>query len=133
MTLLVYRIIYRLSYRQQAKVQIRTLLLLSSKSQYLGLIYFFKIFQCVRKSHNDNNNSDNSLTSRRTNGGKTTTRPSKRRLWQSVSLQSHLCTAVPTTRRRGSYGMEKEASKKLELSGRETNYIHLVGILGRPN
>ena len=51
---------YKLNYREQATIQILTLL--CSKGQYFGLIYF-------KKCHN-NNNSDNSLTSSRTDGGK---------------------------------------------------------------
>ena len=62
---------YKLSYRQQAKVPILTLL--SSNGQYLGLIYFKKIpkMRMSEKCHNNNNNnSDNPLTSCRADGGK---------------------------------------------------------------
>ena len=66
------RISYKLSYRQQAKVQLPTLL--SSKGQYLRLIYFQSLpkmgCQKCRNMHNNNSNSDNPLTSRRTDGGK---------------------------------------------------------------
>ena len=50
---------YKLSYRQQIKIQIMTLL--SSKGQYLGLIYFKNL---------PKNDSDKPLTSRCTDGGK---------------------------------------------------------------
>ena len=60
MTLLGNRMSYKLSYRQQAKAQILTLL--SSKGQYLGLIYF-KNLPKIRmaekcRNNNSNNNSD---------------------------------------------------------------------------
>ena len=68
MTLLGYRISYNLSYRQQIKVQILTLL--SSKDQHLSLIYFKNLPKMRMSEKCRNNNSDNPLTSRRTNGGK---------------------------------------------------------------
>ena len=66
---------YKLSNRQQIKVQILTSL--CCKHQYLGLITL-KILQnkrmsekcCKNNNKHNNKNSDNSLTSRRTDGGK---------------------------------------------------------------
>ena len=61
---------YKLSYRQKIKVQILALVL-SSKGQYLGPIYFKNLpkIENVRKM-SQNNNSGNPLTSRHTDGGK---------------------------------------------------------------
>ena len=78
----LYGISYKLSHRQQTKVQILTTL--SPKDQYLSLVYFKNLpktrmsEKCRNnKKHNNNNNnnnnnynSDNPLTSRRTDGGK---------------------------------------------------------------
>ena len=64
------RISYKLSYRQQTKVQILTIL--NPKGQYLGLVYFKNIQKkrMSEKCRNNKHNSDNPLTSRRTDGGK---------------------------------------------------------------
>ena len=64
MTLLGYRVSYKLSYRQQAKVQI-----LKAQKVSTWALVTLNIFQKIRMSEKCRNNSDNPLTSRRTDGG----------------------------------------------------------------
>ena len=75
---MIAKISYKLSYKQQTKVQILTLL--SSKISIWAL-FTLKVFQKrvrmsekCRDNNKRNNNSDKPLTSRRTDGGKNVSR-----------------------------------------------------------
>ena len=81
MTLLGYRISYKLSYRQLVKVQILTLL--SSKGQYFCLIYL----KMGMSEKCNNNNADKPLTSRRYDGDKNPRRTCQESLSLAFSLK----------------------------------------------